>query len=253
MNNEELLKLNNLVREYSDKYLNLNVLGKNISVPYFLNKVQPFYSKLMRKAEIPEEQITKVNKMFKNKEIPYAWYRGKGTPEQIIEAAVEISKDVQLNFEYSSAQTVVDFMKLYGIGLDCSGYVFNSLAYAFEQIGQKELFLNSLDWAENENPEKQTVNYAGAFTFAGKASEIIDSNNLQPLDLLLIGEEGDYWHIGIFLKNGDEWFLAESSLDLPPSGLHLNLCTVKDGHIHFKDRERLAHRPKEFRRLKCLL
>src|SRR3989344_4405299 len=110
--------LNKLVLENIENYLNLQIYSQKVTAPYFINKIQQFYTELLKKADIPDEKIKEINQMYKNKEIPFGWYRGKGTPEELVQAVYEISEKVGLDFGSASANSIIDFMKLYGIGVD---------------------------------------------------------------------------------------------------------------------------------------
>ena len=239
--------LNKLVLENIENYLNLQIYSQKVTAPYFINKIQQFYTELLKKADIPDEKIKEINQMYKNKEIPFGWYRGKGTPEELVQAVYEISEKVGLDFGSASANSIIDFMKLYGIGVDCSGFVYNVLISAFRKLNLEKEFIDNLNWNDKE---KVGVNYAGAFVFGGSASTIIKPNQIRPLDLLLAGDSNDYFHIAIFVKKDSELCIAESDITFSPAGVHLNKCKVVGEKIYANGIERFSRSNKEIRRLK---
>src|SRR5688572_1504276 len=130
-------QLNTFVLEYIEKYQNLKIYDQKVSTPYYINNLEPKVIKdLLKKAEISEDIIKKIHKMYKDREVPFGWYRGKGTPEQLEDAVMQISSQTHLNLVNATPYGIAEFMKLYGLGVDCSGFIYNTLYYALEKVNK---------------------------------------------------------------------------------------------------------------------
>ncbi|OGC52186.1 hypothetical protein A2982_01730 [candidate division WWE3 bacterium RIFCSPLOWO2_01_FULL_39_13] len=213
----DLKMLNKYAVKRCRDYLELNVYGKQVVTPYYINNIQPEFIELMRESGINEELAKKVSEKYKNKLVPYGWYRGKGTPEQLSRSAETLSDRVGLSLKNATKNGVGEFMKLYGLGIDCSGFVYNLLEYAFHKTSLGNEFEASLDWRDEK---KMGANYAGTFVFAGKASNPITVDQARPLDLVFIKDKSKHLHMGIFLFFDRLGLcLAQSSLVTIPSGV----------------------------------
>jgi len=258
-----LKKLNNFALKRFRDYQSLNIYGTKVITPYFVNSVEGFFARMMKKAEIPPEQVAKVRKLYKNKMVPYGWYRGKGTPEEIAAATIAISESSGLSLKSSSPEAIREFMKIVGLGIDCSGLVYHLISHAFLKVGEPDLLNKTLDWA---NPEKTSVYQARSATFAGRASISVKPQDLQPLDLAFIKkkEAGQgYSHVALILENKKEGGLVvvQSTLIVLPTGTHLSPLKIERNEPKFGFKRTLgssweslfsANRL-EFRRLKPLM
>jgi hypothetical protein len=187
--------------ERVDRYLNLQIGGKKIVCPYFTNHAGFYFIQAMREAGLDLETGMKVMKVYNSNRLPYGWFRGKGTPEQIEEAAVEIAGMEEINLDKATAAGIVEFLRVYGLGVDCSGFVYNVLTGAGIKF-ELEVFK------------------AGAFTFAGKASEQITDNELQSTDLILIKKiSGEYSHVALVLEKEGELWICQSTSTASPAGV----------------------------------
>ncbi len=253
-----LNQLNQHVLKRIDDYQTLKIAGQIVSAPFSINNIGNFYKQLLQNAGVPEDLTEKVNQAYKNRAVPFGWYRGKGTPEQIAQATEEIAQQIGFSLEKASPEGIVEFMKLYGLGVDCSGFVYNVLGYAFEKIGKLPDFTSSLNWSD---PEKQDVAHAGTMAFAADASQKVSSDKLQPLDLLLIREQTGYSHLGLLVEKSGTLYLAQSSIGTTPTGVTLNKIVKKDGKPRFEFETTvgpnwntlLLNGRLEFRRLKCII
>ncbi len=253
-----LENLNKLALQRSRDYFELEVCGKRIITPYYINNIQHGFESLMKESGIEDEFISQTFQKYKNRQIPFGWYRGKGTPDEIKESAVAISNMVGLPLYGATSYGISEFMKLYGLGIDCSGFVYNVLKYAFTECSNEELFSSSLDWREEG---KTGVNYAGVFVFAGKASERMDPDKVQPLDLVFIkGIDKQYSHMGILLLEGSKLKLFQSSLVTDPVGVTATDYSFSGGQPVFGFAPTIGSRwdelykkgKVEFRRLRCI-
>jgi hypothetical protein len=230
----DLKILNKYCWERVNQYLSLDIYGTKISTPYFINNVERFFVDLMKKAKIDTHLIEKVRSMYKDKNIPYGWYRGKGTPEQIEQSTLEISKRQGLSLKMASKETILEFMKLYALGVDCSGFAYNILFYAINKSGNKKKLDQILDW---KNKSIKNVYQAGAFVFAGKASELVNPNQLKELDLILIRnpKSNKHIHIAIILKDDkNKLVVVQSVISKSPSGVRVDGMKVKNNQPFFE-------------------
>ncbi len=230
-------KIESLVNKRILDYQNIKVFEKKVSCPYFINNIGFFIDFLTSKAEIDEEKARKVHDLFKNNEIPYGWYRGKGTPEQIGKATEEISFQVELDLHNATKEGIVEFMKLFGLGIDCSGFIYNLLEHAFENTQQKNKLNDSLHWSDKE---KTGINYTGVSIFAGEASIIVKPKDIKPLDLLFIIENGKYSHIAIIIEKEDKLFAVESTLSSYPTGINFTEINISINGIHFDSKRTIG-------------
>jgi hypothetical protein len=227
----EIIELNRYCWERVGEYQSLNICGQEVSTPYFINRIEEFFVQLMKNAGISHSKIIKVTTAYRERSVPYGWYKGKGTPQEITNSVREISEIVGLPLEGSSAESITDFMKLYGLGIDCSGFVYNTLDYAFRKQGYPNLLNELLDW---EDPAKRSVYRAGTFTFASKASEVIKPQEVRPLDLVLLklSDLRTYNHIALTLRDGDVegegLVVVQSSLNTP-TGVNITKMALNNG------------------------
>lgn len=215
--------LNNLALERADRYTKLHVGNVFVNTPFFINQMQLWLFNAMQNEGVPYDQIMGVmDKYGQSKELPYAWYKGKGSPEEIEEAAGRLAKDFGLDLERATPESAAEFLKYVGLGVDCSGFVTNCLTYAFEQAGM-EGFLDSLDIIPYENGAR-SKNRAGVFSYIHNgASRIIKPEEVGPLDIVVReGWHDQAWHMGVILQREDYLLLAHSTLGLTPNGVHLS-------------------------------
>lgn len=251
-------RLNAHAQERVNDYKNLQIHGKTVSTPYFINKVESYFVDMMKKAGIPEAQISSVREQFRNREALWGWGRGKGTPEEIQRDTLTLSDLVGLPLQGATKDGVIEFMKLYGIGIDCSGLVYNVFSYAFDKSGNFESYDKSLAWI---NPNERRAVSAGAFVFAGKASDQIPSDEVGPLDLILIKGRGNrYVHVAMLLMDSEGLKVTQSTIACMPTGINESRFVVNAGQPQFEYvptigerwEELHANGSLEFRRLKVL-
>ncbi|MCA9391633.1 hypothetical protein KC614_00320 [candidate division WWE3 bacterium] len=200
-----------------NEYLNLRIGRHTIAAPYFANYIGMMFVQLMRDHGVAEESIQKMSAAYKNKEVPFGWYRGKGTPEEIINTTKELADFYGLDLAAVTSEGLVEFMKFYGIGIDCSGFVYELLRYGAESLDMVDQLNDSLSWID---PEKVGRDYAGTFVFAGEGSQVISPNDVAALDLVITKDKNaKYDHVGMFIKEGEELYLVQSTLALLPTGV----------------------------------
>ena len=193
--------------EAVDRYLNLEVAGKKICCPYFTNHAGMCFIKAMKMAGIEEAERRKIMTVYNSNQLPYGWFRGKGTPEQIEEATAGIAEMEEVDLEKATAAGIGEFMRVYGLGVDCSGFVYNVLTSAGIKF-EREVFK------------------AGAFTFAGQASRQITDQEVQSTDLILVKKiNGEYSHVAIVLEKERELWICQSTSTISPAGVVVSKFT----------------------------
>jgi hypothetical protein len=223
----DIKELNKKVLNEINNYLNLDIYDKKFPCPYYINFIEFEFNKLMQEAGIKEEDIEKVHEKYKNGKALYGWYRGKGTAKEIENAVIQLAELREFDLKGASKEAIIEFMKILGLGIDCSGYVFNILKGA---ISDKE-FLNSLNWVD----EKMTVSRAGVNIFCEHASKEIELKEIQPLDIIIIKSKfnGENSHMGLLIKKEDGLYLTQSSLSTIPTGVRVDKFDIADGKPKF--------------------
>ena len=247
----DLKELNKFVFEEAEHFRNLQILGYKIVCPYFINRPAEYFIDLMRISGIDEKTIFRFYEDYKNNKIPYGWFQGKGTSIEI-ENAIEhfISSNRPESPNKVTPDGIRELMSLRGIGVDCSGFVFNILRDGFKKMGCFEEFLNGLKW-NDEN--KKNVSQANVKLFI-RSSTVVRDFNIQPLDLIVM--EG---HIAIVLKINDGALgLYQSTPWTSPNGISVSDLSVANEEVNFSFvpnmgvswNEKYQRGEIEFRRLK---
>jgi hypothetical protein len=188
-------------------YLNIRVYEKKICAPYFINDVGMYFGKLLRDTGINTERIKLVFDIYNNRGIPYGWYRGKGSPKQIEQSVLEIAEIKNVDLNTSSSEGVREFMRSVGLGVDCSGFVYNTLAVA---VGEERL-IDGLDWFSQE----RNIYKAGARSFSGFGFKKILPNQVRSLDIIYL--ENPEPHVALVLMgHGKLWTVQSTSRIIPP-------------------------------------
>jgi hypothetical protein len=247
------------VKHNIDRYLNLEILNQKVRCPFAINIVEREFISLMSQSGIDKEKIEKVHSLYSNNKSKYGWYRGKGTPEQIEKAFLSICKLQNFNVTNSSPEGIRATMKNYGLGIDCSGFIYNILLPAFEDLDMKDSFIKSLEWGDKD---KTGASRASVDVFSGRASTVIsDLNFLNNLDLVLMkNKEGSYIHMGMILKNRSNLQIVQSTLTVLPNGVRIDRIVLEDNKPKFKIKRVIGedwntlyeNGQIEFRRLKIL-
>jgi hypothetical protein len=222
----DIKKLNKLCLREVAKYSRLNIYGTNIPTPYYINHFQTTFSDSMKRAGLPKKKSIKAWEDFARDDYMMARFRGKGTPEQLEAAVIDVSSRAGLPLQNASNGVILNFMKLYGLGVDCSGYVFNVLNSALENK-----LINELAIPKNS---KQDIYNASASTFAGRTSFLVEPKSLQQLDLIFIKtKSGKYNHIALVVLKNNHLCTAQSTIGLDPSGVRTDNLSIKNNAPNF--------------------
>lgn len=152
-----MLTITDKSKEIVASYFNLNIGGKVVPSPYFINSRK-------RKAELRA-------------------LVGKGTAEEIIEETMIYSKIKGFNLKEATIEEIRSFMEKIGIGIDCSGFVTYILGSHINlrslKFRQNSLFLSIL----------RTIRFIQNISADDLTSElntniVSDLNYVKPYDLI---------------------------------------------------------------------
>lgn len=255
----DLKKLNKHALKRFEDYSSLNIYGHKVAAPYFRNFIGLYFDRLQKKAGISNSKIMKTRELYAKKVIPFGWERGKGKPEELEKAVKGISERVGISLKNSTQSGIRHFMHLFGIGIDCSGFVYEVLRYVFEKIGKEDMFIQSLNWKDSS---KQRASWANTRVFLDKASSLIEPQDVKEFDLVFRkSAKGRYNHIGLILKKGRDLFLIQSAVTVSSSnGVIGNKIKLVNKLVRFDFKpvlgqawEKLYEQGRiEFRRLKVI-
>ncbi|MFB6226447.1 MAG: hypothetical protein ABEJ02_03785 [Candidatus Paceibacteria bacterium] len=153
-----------------DQYLNLEIVGTQISCPYFNNRKQKVRNGL--KVEV-----------------------GKGSPKQITEETKRIAKKKNINLKQLNAEELRKLLIDNNIGIDCSGlayYILNAEVKKRKEISlQKQLDFSNKGLIRRVIAKLRTVENIGVDLLAHRSnSEQIDTAQVQPGDIIAIENYG---------------------------------------------------------------
>ncbi len=106
--------MSNSLYELANEYINFRIGFKKINVPYAIS------SYAIKKYGIGSNIQAATTGKFEN-------YSGKGTPNQIRKALINAAKKENFNLDKATSKDIYKFMESHGIGIDCSGFVYNIL------------------------------------------------------------------------------------------------------------------------------
>jgi len=224
----------NTAKEIVGQYLELEIGQMRIRCPYYMNVAKSAVLEMMVEAGVDGDEKDRFSDLWREGKTRFGRFQGKGNPGEIASAAIEISEAIGLPVAKASPDVAINILLHLGLGIDCSGLVFNVLKYVFEKDGRLDEFMNSLDWQESN---KRNASRAGAFVFAGKASRTAQMDDLRPLDLLLFkSRSGRYNHIALILDGGVDgrYAIAQSTIAKFPSGVDVSGMKIDGENIIFE-------------------
>lgn len=212
--------------QHIHRYTTLS-LGKTQSVraPYYMNTIQSFWSDMMRKAGIPNKLRQRALNYYRNNEVPYGWFRGKGKPEELVRATKEIAEQMGFDIKNATAYGVREFMKHVGIGIDCSGFIYNVLEDSLAEITKQTDYLEKkLHW---DNPLHKGVTQASVRQLTQKQhSQTISSfTNLRSGDLIA---RKDTHILLVFSNNGETIVCYHAGLKTKPTGVSRVIISIRN-------------------------
>ncbi len=189
------------LKQFLNQFFSLEIAGKKVRIPYWRNK---FFLGGLKRIQGP--------------------FGGKGTPLQIKKATYQKAKESGVNLESLTSQQIRKFMEQKRIGLDCSGFVFQVLAFLKPNFWQKL----AMAPGRSKNPQRR---FNAAALTAGKNTLRISKISLMRIgDLIPVGfAQGKIDHVMIVVeKNEKEILYAHSSNKTKPSGPHLGKIKIID-------------------------
>ena len=196
------------------QYLHLNIGGKKVRCPYWMNILNPDPRTDKKKLQGP--------------------YGGKGRPEQIIEATLVAAKREGINLNELSPGQIKAFMKKNRIGVDCSGLVY--------------WFLDALDREKGGNGLADDIpGVKGKFLTRANVEMLTNDEVSMPIKAINEAAVGDMIrvvagkHIAIITgikkdKGGTkELVYAHSSNLTETKGVHVGRILIKDSQKSLAD------------------
>jgi len=220
-------ELNRFVFQEAEHYRKLQIFGCEIICPYYINRPVSYLIDLMRSVGIDDSKIAEFYGEFKENNAPYGWHQGKGTALQIEETVKHFLPYAGFGRPKITSEGLRDLMRLRGIGVDCSGFVFNVLAEGFKKLGLEKELIKSISWRDNN---KQNVFQADVKAFYN-SSFPVDLSDLKPLDIAIMENQG---HIAILLNDPDGYLkVYQSTPWCSPSGVNVSNIMITDEKIEF--------------------
>ncbi len=145
---------------------------------------------------------------------------------------IKLSSSYEFDLKKNSIKdNIRDYMLFFGLGIDCSGLVYNVLDFAFREAGLDGILENHLKCRNNS---KRGVYRAGAFVFASSSIKIINPGEARELDLILkkSKKNNKYTHVALILRRQKDLFVCQSTLQLAPVGLHIDKLVVEENNFH---------------------
>jgi len=244
----------------------LDFVHTKVKVPYFINSVGFYLRALLITNGISTTQLDKIMKHYGSRDVPpsiaindksmtvvpFGLHRGKGTPEEIISDALYVAKITDRDISKMSSESIYEMMKLFGIGVDCSGLVFNAFLAAFTAAERKEDFVASLSAFASE----VSASKIGAKAFYLSSGEISVSEMSAGDIVYKVGDSFD--HIALIIEEDNQLFYAQSVVDMCPSGVYVTPITKKKNGVEIIVRsghdvgEKIMQGKLQVRRLNCI-
>ena len=253
---ETLVTLNDEALVAARRYMCLRYKSVRVRTPYHSN-IQFLQLRSLLSATSADTSLEKkLTRAIKGERTDFGWLLGKGTPHQLEERLGKLIVRSGLGDQLPSAYGLSELMKFYGLGVDCSGFVYNVLAHSFERANLSKQLVESLAWVD----DRHDVFHAGSSAFANGASSQICPSRLQPLDIVVIRGELEISHVALILKDQCGFVIAQSSLVTCPVGVTIRRLDFTNGMPDFPRRNAIGTPWNnlielgrlEFRRLNCI-
>ena len=194
-------KKNKELSSFLEQFFSLEVVpGKKVRIPYWRNRLFP------RRIQGP--------------------FGGKGTPQEIKKATLQKAREAGVNLREMSEEEIRKFMKQKRIGLDCSGFAFQILAFLFPGFWQ------GLKMAPGRSKNPIRRFNAQALTSEENTSPVKKVKDIKMGDLIplsFLGKKTD--HVLVVVgKTDKEIIYAHSSQKTPITGPHLGKIIVTDSN-----------------------
>ncbi len=227
----DLQQLNQFSLESVTSFQNIQAFGTAANTPYYINNIEYYINELLQKAQVTQDKITQINNDYQNRGVLYGWYLGKGNPQQITESVIKMTQQIGFDSTGMTSYGLASLLNFFGLGVDCSGFVYQVMLHAFTEIDKREEFINSLNWTD---PTQKGPNYAGVSVFTGSASTEIAPHDARAMDIVVLGTDGDFDHIGMFVEEDGQLMLAQSNINTEPTGPGLTQVDKTTTGLDFK-------------------
>ncbi len=118
--------MSNTLYHLANDYINFAIEGKKVRIPYAIER------HAIKKYGIGSSADVPTTGRFEN-------FAGKGTTEQIRDALIKTAKKEKFNLSSATTAQIYKFMESHGIGIDCSGFVYNVLDGYLQKERRKSL------------------------------------------------------------------------------------------------------------------
>jgi phosphoribosylformylglycinamidine (FGAM) synthase PurS component len=216
--------MKNSLYQFADEYINLEIEGKIINIPYSISKEGI-------KRAIGELSSAGVTDRFAN-------YGGKGTPKQIKELIFITAQKEHFSLKKATVEEITEFLLHHGIGVDCSGFVYNVLDQYLKKEKHKSLDTLVLRYSgiagklERFILQKNRVRRSSAVTLTNELNtiKIKKVKDIKPGDMIRFTHSD--WkgkHIGIIVAINEKLIVyAMSSQYTKTQGARFGKITIKD-------------------------
>lgn len=231
-----------LLSEQTERYIHLRIAGVSVRTPYYINNpLNLFFNVLAQK--LPQDTFTQVKALDRAGELPLAMHKGKGTPEQLEADIEKLLSMLGRDLSHYDEEGIRLFMRMYGLGVDCSGFVFNVLEYALSKVLNQP---NSYEKSLIGITENRGVFRASAALQSNDQNTVLvsDIQTVQPGDIIFISGK-DQEHVMLVIRNNiseGTLDIAESSFSRVPNGVSLGTIRVTDPKGAISDQEFITDR-----------
>ncbi len=217
----------NTLYQLANEYINFEIEGKKVRIPYAI------VEKAIDKYGIGKITNTSTTSRFEN-------YAGKGTPKQIRKTLITKAEKEKFNLTTTTSDQLYKFMESHGIGIDCSGFVYNVLDGYLRKEKNKSLdslilrFPGLLGKVEHFLLQKNRVRRCNAETLTNDLNtlKIEKVKDMRPGDMIRLNHSD--WrgkHIAIIVEvTNDLITYAMSSVYTKTKGCHFGKIKVVDSN-----------------------
>lgn len=227
-------ELSKLIQEYTERYEKLEVFGKKVRTPYFNNSLFIEIKSLLNSGIFYKHFRNDLWLRFRKNTFKYGHFGGKGKPEELTQSLESLCFENNIDSKNITVNQIENAMRFFGLGVDCSGFVFNVLNYAFNKnikrdFLEKSLRLDSRYYVKGilRKEKLDRFNTSVKMFFSELNSHTIAFEDLSPADLIITNKNKD-WHIKLVQKVG------RSNLVLCESNLLSGVCTYKVSKKQFQ-------------------
>lgn len=212
-------ELSKSIKEYTEKYEKLEVFGKKVRTPYFNNSLFIEIKSLLNNGIFYKHFRNDLWLKFRKNTFKFGHFGGKGKPEELVLSLEDLCLRSNIKIEGITSSEIENAMRFFGLGVDCSGFVFNVLNHTFnknikEGFLEKNLRLDSKYYVKGilRKEKLDRFNTSVKMFYSDFNSHTIAFEDLSPADLIITNKNKD-WHIKLVqeIDNGN-LVLCESNL-----------------------------------------